>query len=32
MKSYFDENLTIKKLALEILEDIPSKISFENNY
>ncbi|CAK68633.1 unnamed protein product (macronuclear) [Paramecium tetraurelia] len=32
IKSYFDENQAIRRLALEILEEIPSKLSFENNY
>ncbi|CAD8104481.1 unnamed protein product [Paramecium primaurelia] len=32
IKSYFDESQAIRRLALEILEEIPSKLSFENNY
>ncbi|CAD8193516.1 unnamed protein product [Paramecium octaurelia] len=32
IKCYFDENQAIRRLALEILEEIPAKLSFENNY
>ncbi|CAD8121086.1 unnamed protein product [Paramecium sonneborni] len=32
IKSYFDESQAIRRLALEILEEIPSKISSDNNY
>ncbi|CAD8123481.1 unnamed protein product [Paramecium sonneborni] len=32
IKSYFDENQSIKRLVLEILDEIPSKLQLGNNY